>query len=169
MAASQDKGSLGGQAFGPIGADMNTITRPMPGRNAAASVMGTPAAAPIGSGNTMSRRETKSKSVDSAASIFTGIIATGADDDSVMRYRLRTLVILTALGPPLLAGLWFVAPALPDVLVGFALLSGALLIGLVAFWLLIAAVLGVPLLIGWVFSLIANGLIRLLVSPENRR
>ena len=33
----------------------------------------------------------------------------------------------------------------------------------------IALALVVPLLIGWVFSLVANGLIRLLVTPENRR
>jgi hypothetical protein len=96
-------------------------------------------------------------------------LGVGAKDDAAMRYRLRTLVILTALGPPVLAGLWFCGRYLPDVLMALVLLSAALVMGSIAIMLLIAAVLSVPLLIGWVFSLIANGLIRLLVTPENRR
>ncbi len=86
-----------------------------------------------------------------------------------MRYRLRTLVILTAVGPPVLAGLWLTGPYLPDALGIVVVLTGALVFGLIAAGLLVAAALSIPLLIGWVFSLIANVLIRLLVSPENRR
>ena len=34
----------------------------------------------------------------------------------MLRYKLRTLLIVLALGPPVLAGLWFAAPVLPEVL-----------------------------------------------------
>jgi len=96
------------------------------------------------------------------------VVTEGRTEVTPKRYRLRTLVILTALGRPVLAGLWFSAPYLPDVLAVVFFLAIALLGAMIAFAVLVAAVLNVPLLLGWVFSLIASGLIRLLVSPENR-
>jgi hypothetical protein len=77
-----------------------------------------------------------------------------------MRYRLRTLMILMALGPPLLAAAWFVGVRLPV----FSFLLPPAPQPTEA-----AAALVVPLLIGWGFSFVANGLIRLLVTPENKR
>jgi len=40
-----------------------------------------------------------------------------------MRYRLRTLVLLTAVGPPLLAGLWFLAGSIAG-MIGWAIFAG---------------------------------------------
>jgi F0F1-type ATP synthase assembly protein I len=82
-----------------------------------------------------------------------------------MRYRLRTLVMLTAIGPPALAAIWFAPAHLPPeaaklaiVLLGFALVVS-----------IMAAVIAVPLLLGWILSLLARLLIYLLVHPNNRQ
>jgi len=46
-----------------------------------------------------------------------------------MRFCLRTLMILLAVGPPALAGLWFSAPILADFWAASAFLSVVLLLG----------------------------------------
>jgi predicted secreted protein len=45
-----------------------------------------------------------------------------------MRYRLRTLIILTALAPPVLAGLWFMTHSIAG------MLAWALFAAFFAFW-----------------------------------
>jgi hypothetical protein len=54
-----------------------------------------------------------------------------------MRYRLRTLLIVLALGPPLLAGLWLYSPVVRATLLAFNLRD--------ALWLVVILGLG----IGW--------------------
>src|SRR5262245_15865191 len=83
----------------------------------------------------------------------------GCDD---MRCRLRTLVVLTAIGPPALAALWFSPAYLPPEAMKFAYL----LFGAVVLVSVVAGIVSVPLLLGWLFSVIADRLIRLLVHPN---
>ena len=81
-----------------------------------------------------------------------------------MRYRLRTLVILTAIGPPVLAALWFAPSQIPPEAVGL----GYFLLGLFIGMSMMASVVAVPLLLAWLCSLIARLLLYLLVHPDNR-
>ena len=78
-----------------------------------------------------------------------------------MRYHLRTLVSLTAVGPPLLAGLYFSFLYLPPeaVRLAYVLVSAAIAAAAVA------TVIGSAFLLGWVFSRIAKRARRLLVQP----
>ena len=81
-----------------------------------------------------------------------------------MRYRLRTLVILTAMAPPILAASWFW---------GWLLLvaiwvSGLILIELVAALLSAPLPICVFLAVAWMFSLVAKALLYFGRHPDNR-
>jgi hypothetical protein len=73
-----------------------------------------------------------------------------------MRYRLRTLMMLMAVGPPVLAALWFSQYWLPDVIL---LLFLEIIV--------LCAVLQILLALSWMLSVIAKFLMRALVSPKN--
>ena len=77
-----------------------------------------------------------------------------------MRYRLRTLMIVLAIGPPLLALAWFVGLRLP--VFSFLLPPAPQPTEAVA-------ALVVSFLIGWVFSLVANALLYFGRHADNRR
>jgi hypothetical protein len=49
-----------------------------------------------------------------------------------MRFRLRTLLIVLAIGPPVLAGLWFTVDSLPSAIV--LGLFAVMVVGIVMFW-----------------------------------
>jgi hypothetical protein len=79
-----------------------------------------------------------------------------------MRYSLRTLVALTAAGPPVLAVIWFWGvPVLVvlSTLASFMFVATPTLLFPLAF----------PLALGWAFSLIAKLLIRIGTHPDNRQ
>jgi hypothetical protein len=44
-----------------------------------------------------------------------------------MRYRLRTLVLMTVVGPPVIAATWFALPYLPEAAVILVFLAAAML------------------------------------------
>jgi hypothetical protein len=71
-----------------------------------------------------------------------------------MQYRLRTLLLLSAIGPPMLAATWFALPYLPDAVMILFLLAAFLVATLVA---------------AFGFSLMAKALIHFGRHPENRR
>jgi hypothetical protein len=78
-----------------------------------------------------------------------------------MQYRLRTLLLLTAIGPPALAATWFALPYLP---------IAAMILILLAWFLTVPAVaaFAVAIGLGWGFSSLARALIHFGRHPENR-
>jgi hypothetical protein len=78
-----------------------------------------------------------------------------------MQYRLRTLLLLTAIGPPALAATWFALPYLPILAMLFFLLAAFLTLPT-------AAALVLAMGLGWGFSLLAKTLIHYGRHPENR-
>jgi hypothetical protein len=82
-----------------------------------------------------------------------------------MRYRLRTLVMLTAIGPPALAAIWFWGlPILFVLWIFCGLLLELAELGPLALW-----PLGLPFALAWAFSLVAKLLIHINTHPDNRR
>jgi len=79
-----------------------------------------------------------------------------------MRYRLRTLLILLAVGPPMLAFFWFFRFAI------FVLCYLAVELLPVAF--LSAAAFGIPLFVAaFMLSLVADAVLYFARHPDNRR
>jgi hypothetical protein len=79
-----------------------------------------------------------------------------------MRFRLRTLLILLAVGPPLLAFFWFFRKAI------FVLCCLAVELLPVAF--LAAAAFGIPLVVAaFMLSRIADAVLYFARHPDNRR
>ena len=82
-----------------------------------------------------------------------------------MRLRLRTLMIVLALGPPVLAGGWFLWQAPRSEIMG--------LLFVLLFLLLLAAIpfaiVSIPVILGFVFARIADLLLYFGRHPDNRR
>jgi len=81
-----------------------------------------------------------------------------------MQFRLRTLVLLTAIAPPILAASWFWGWALLIAI----WLSGLILIELVAVLLSAPLPILAFLAVAWLFSLIAKALLYFGRHPDNR-
>ena len=79
-----------------------------------------------------------------------------------MRYRLRTLMIATAVGPPVLAAIWLWGPVL-------FILAIILLVGLVQLALVSALSFVVVLPIAWLFAMAAKALLHYGRHPDNRQ
>jgi hypothetical protein len=81
-----------------------------------------------------------------------------------MRYRLSTLVLMTAIGPPAIAATWFALPYLPEAVVILVVLVAAIL----AIGLSLAAAMLPIMALGWLLSLIGKALLYFGRHPDNR-
>ena len=80
----------------------------------------------------------------------------------MMRYRLRTLMIATAIGPPLLAVVWFWGPVL--LILAFVVVAGLLYLAVTS-----ALTFLMVLPIAWLFAMAAKVLLHYGRHPDNRQ
>ncbi len=86
-----------------------------------------------------------------------------------MQYRLRTLVILTAVGPPALALAWFFWPELLAAIAAIFIILVVLAVHLGFMILATAVLISLVFLLASIFSLAANVLLRIGKHPDNQK
>jgi hypothetical protein len=79
-----------------------------------------------------------------------------------VRYRLRTLMIATAIGPPALAVIWFWGPVL-------LILALILVVGLLQLAVVSALSFVIVLPVAWLFAMAAKVLLHYGRHPDNRQ